>query len=632
MNNYWSKENVAQSTAKKTAYLLLQLLLSDIWINFHENSYYMPLPLFAGTLGPKRAAHLLHRASFGPTKELIDSFANLTAAQAVAQLFEQPLPDPVLPLDPKTNKEWFLSGVIDKVNSGDLELQDYFKGWFLAQMLSQGISPAQSLSYSTREKIVFFIHTVLTTIISKVDDSRMVYFQNQLFRLFAFDKNAGVKFNFKELAKKASVDNAMLKVLDGNLNVKGNTQENYARELHELFTIGRGLEGIAKPVTGIGDYFVYKETDVQAAAKVLSGWEMSMNGSTVFDTQFTFTDPDTLLPRGKVKGSTTNASAHDNSIKQFSDRFANQTIQPDPLLLNGSNATEASAYDEISKLVDQIYAQPETARNICRRIYRFYVYHAIDQTLDDTIIAGMASTFTASGFKLQPVLEELFQSQHFYDAMAGVNDDNFGGIIKSPLDLIMGTLRMFTIQLPLYPTAPADFYVKSGDLLRELSLMGMNFYDPFDVAGHDAYHQFPIYHRSWISTNYLTQRYDFISKLVMGSTTPGALQIDVINFVKTKFSPGTASNARNLIVELAKYLLPVNENLTYTTGADTNSGLTAARMNYFLTAFIKSPQIDADPEAAWTNRWNNNLDPDTVQNQLKSLFNAMMQSPEYQLY
>jgi hypothetical protein len=78
--------------------------------------------------------------------------------------------------------------------------------------------------------------------------------------------------------------------------------------------------------------------------------------------------------------------------------------------------------------------------------------------------------------------------------------------------------------------------------------------------------------------------------------------------------------------------LPVNENLTYTTGADTNSGLTAARMNYFLTAFIKSPQIDADPEAAWTSRWNNNLDPDTVQNQLKSLFNAMMQSPEYQLY
>ncbi len=592
----------------------------------------MPLPLFSGTLGSKRAAHLLHRASFGPTKELIDAFANLTADQAVNQLFLQPLPDPILPVDPETNKEWFLSGIVEDVNSGSLELQDYFKGWFIGQMLSQGISPSISLAYATREKVVFFIHTVLTTILSKVDDSRAAYFQNQLFRLYAFDKNAGIKFNFKELAKKVSVDNAMLKVLDGYLNVKGSTQENYARELHELYTIGRGLEGTPKPVTEIGDYFVYKETDIQAAAKVLSGWEISIGSSTVIDNSFANLDPDTLLPRGRVRGSATNASAHDNSLKQFSDRFGNQTIQPDPLLLNGSNPTQASALDEISKLIEQIYAKPETARSICRRIYRFYVYHAIDQTLDDTIIAQMASTFTASGFKIQPVLEELFQSQHFYDAAPGVNDDSFGGIIKSPLDLVVGTLRLFGIQLPLYPTASADFFSKTGELLREMSLMGMSFYDPFDVAGYDAYHQFPIYHRSWISTNYLTQRYDFINRLVMGSTQQGALKIDVVNFVKTKFSPAVASNARSLIIELAKYVLPVNENLTYTTGADTNSGLTAARINYFLTAFIKSPQIDPDPEVAWTNRWNNNLDPDTVENQLKNLFNAMMQSPEYQLY
>jgi uncharacterized protein (DUF1800 family) len=594
----------------------------------------MSLPLFSGTLGPKRAAHLLHRASFGSTKELIDSFAGLTAPQAVTQLFQQPLPDPVLPIDPKTSKEWFLSGVVDKVNSGNLELQDYFKGWFMAQMLSQGINPSQSLAYATREKIVFFIHTVLTTIISKVDDSRAIYFQNQLFRLFAFDRNAGIKFNFKELAKKVSVDNAMLKVLDCQLNVNGNPQENYARELHELYTIGRGLDGVFKIPTGLSpdDYFYYSEKDIQAAARVLSGWDLDFSFEKDAQGNFINIDTDTKLPRGKVKGGKTNASAHDNGVKQFSDRFANKTVKPDPLLINGGNANEASALDEINQLIEQIFAQPETARNICRRIYRFYVYHAIDQTLDDSIIAGMAATFTASGFKLQPVLEELFQSQHFYDAAAGVNDDNFGGIIKSPLDLVIGTLRFFNVQLPGYATAASDFYGKTGGLVRELGLMGMPFYDPFDVAGHDAYHQYPIYHRSWISTNYLAQRYSFISQLVMGSTTPGALKIDVVNFVKTKFSSAIASNARNLIIELAKYLLPVNENLTYTTGADTNSGLTAARMNYFLTAFLFSPKIDNDPEAQWTLRWNNNLDPETVENQLKNLFNAMMQSPEYQLF
>ena len=158
--------------------------------------------------------------------------------------------------------------------------------------------------------------------------------------------------------------------------------------------------------------------------------------------------------------------------------------------------------------------------------------------------------------------------------------------------------------------------------------MGMPFYDPFDVAGYDAYHQYPIYHRSWISTNYLAERYHFIDGLVMSTTSP--IKIDAVNFIKTKFSDAIASDARSLVIELAKYLLPVNENLTYTTGADTNSGLTAARMNYFLSAFLG--MIDMNPEAAWTTRWNNNSDRETVENQLKNLLNAMMQSPEYQLY
>ena len=55
-------------------------------------------------------------------------------------------------------------------------------------------------------------------------------------------------------------------------------------------------------------------------------------------------------------------------------------------------------------------------------------------------------------------------------------------------------------------------------------------------------------------------------------------------------------------------------------------------MNYFLAAFLKNPEIDANPEGSWTFRWNNPVDPEVVQRQLESLFNAMMQSPEYQLY
>jgi uncharacterized protein (DUF1800 family) len=70
----------------------------------------------------------------------------------------------------------------------------------------------------------------------------------------------------------------------------------------------------------------------------------------------------------------------------------------------------------------------------------------------------MADTFRTNNFKIQPVLEDLFQSQHFYDAAAGVNDDNFGGIIKSPLDLMIGTMRFFGLTLPDPQTSAAQLY------------------------------------------------------------------------------------------------------------------------------------------------------------------------------
>ena len=591
----------------------------------------MPLPTFGGTLGYKRAAHLLHRATYGPTKLQIDSFATLTASQAVALLFQQPLPDPVLPLDPETGTEWVLTGTTD-ANSGDPELQEIFKGWFMGQMLGLGVPPSNQLANATREKIVFFLHSVLTCIQSKVDNSRSLYFQNQLFRKFAFDKTLPIEFNFKELTKKVSVDNAMLRLLDGNLNVRGSVNENYGRELLELYSIGRGLEGTLPPATTPGDYFNFTEQDVRAAAQVLSGWELDTTFTSVDEEVDLYLTGTQKLPRGKVRGSTTNAGSHDNTVKQFSDRFGSATIQPDPLLLNGTDATEESALDEISQLIELIYAQPETARNFCRRVYRYFVYHEITQTIDDSIIAQMANTFISSGYKIQPVLEDLFQSQHFYDAAAGVTDDNFGGIIKSPLDLMVGTLRFFNVQLPDPTGNAAAYYEQTGDLIRSLTDMGMHFYEPFDVAGYDAYHQYPIYHRSWISTNYLVRRYQFIQNMVSDSQMGGMMKIDPVAFVQTNISNAIASDARLLIVELAKYLLPLSDNLTFDTATDDNAGLTAERLNYFLTAFLKSPQIDADPEGAWTFRWNNPVDMEVVRRQLENLFNAMLQSPEYQLY
>ena len=582
----------------------------------------MPLPIFSGTLGVKRAAHLLRRAAFGGLKADIDAFAPLTATSAVSNLFNNNLDDPLLPIDPLTGTEWISTGALES-GSEEGELQEYFKGWFLGQMVASGYNGNLRLTCQAREKIVLFMHTHFTTKQSVVNDSRALYFQNQLFRSYAFDKAPAEDFNFKNLAKKICVDNAMLKFLDGRLNVKGNPNENFARELMELYTIGRGLEGTLPPLVEEGDYYNYKEQDVQAAARVLSGFDTDDTYSTI--------DIDTGLPRGRARGGD-NATQHDMDIKQFSDRLNNAVIAPDSLLLSDPNVTnEEVALDEISQFIELLYSMNETARYICRKVYRFYVYHNITQEIEDNIIAEMAATFTGSGFKIQNVIEELLMSQHFYDANAGLDDNNFGGIIKSPLDLILNTTRFFNLPLPDYQNDTLRFYETTGELLRSLEYQGLNFYEPFEVAGYTAYHQFPVYNRNWISTNYLTRRYDFIQQFFEGMNMMDPLNsFDLLQFIRDNIPLNIAENAESLIIALAEYLLPVSDNLTFSDN-DGTAEITGERLRYFRHAFLFDPQIDADPLSAWTFRWNNLVEVEVVRNQLKNLMNAMLQSPEYQL-
>lgn len=596
----------------------------------------MPLTELTEPLGTKRALHLLRRSTFGVTKQDVDTiFATLTPQQAIDLLFRQTLPPPPLPINPQTNQDWVESGVYAPEQM-DGELQDAFKKWFIGQMLAAGVDPTLQLAYAARERIVFFLHTHFTTIQEKVGNSRSLYFQNALLRMFALDDMPPPVFpapapplelNLKNLTVKISVDNAMIALLDGNLNVRGGVNENYARELLELYSIGRGLAGTLPPATEQGDYIVYKEKDVQEAARVLSGWTTNTDFGSITGGTATL-DLETQLPRGMVRGSVLNAGSHDNAVKTFSNRMPG-SIQADPLLLNGGQATEASAVDEIRQLIDLIYAQPETAKNICRKLYRFFIYHEITPDIDNTIITEMANTLQANGFKLQPVLENLLRSQHFYDAAPGVGDDAFGGIIKSPLELVVNTVRFFGLTAPSQSTDLTAFYDFTGAVINEIDNQGMHFFQPFDVAGYEAYHQFPIYHRSWINVNYLTSRYDFI-RTIVDPMSDSPLKIDVYQFVKNNIPDSIASNSRLLVIELCRYFLPVSENLTFDAAADDNAGITAERLEYFHTIFLSN--IDPDPEAAWTQRWTSGVGIATVTEQLQQLFNAMLQSPEYQLH
>ncbi|NJL12039.1 MAG: DUF1800 domain-containing protein [Microscillaceae bacterium] len=575
----------------------------------------MPLTPFNGTLGKKRAAHLLRRATFGPTMAEIDTFANYTAPQALAQLFADGLV-PLPPIDPATGQTWI--GVSPaEGSSDDEELQGFFKAWWMAQMLRPGAS--------AREKVVFFLHSHFTTIQSFVENSRALYYQNVLFRYFAFDQNDPLR-NFKTLTKKLCIDNAMLKFLDGELNVTGAVNENFARELLELYTIGKGREGVPLPgPLTLGDYYYFTEQDVVAGARVFSGFDL--------DNAFANLDPDTNLPRAIVKGFAQNGfgNRHDNDPKEFSARLGNVSITPNPALLDAQGRpTEASMLDEIDQFVEMVYAQAETPQHICRKIYRFFVYHNISDEINNTIIPAMADTFVNSGYKLQAVLEDLLASQHFFDAATATpEDDNFGAIIKSPLDLQIGTLRFFEAERPDDQSQAAEWYEMAGRLMRKLEFQGMSLLEPFEVAGYPAYHQFPEFHRNWISTNSLTQRYLFIREIMtIEGLEPGDLGIDLLAFTKTRFSNAVALDPDQLVRAYVSYLFPQFEE-----GAE----ITPERLAYFRQQFLRLGEgLPQGPVLFWQFSYTNaevilqsGLD---ARGMLQDLVNAILQSPEYQLF
>lgn len=578
----------------------------------------MPLVSHSGVLGKKAAAHLLRRATFGPNKQEIDYFSGLTAAQAIAELF-QVTPEPAAPLVPGAVTSWVTTA--PSIDEEDDEQQQYVIRWWLGQILHTNVA-SQRMAFSTREKITFFLHSHFTTIQEVVNNSRSLYFQNILFRKYAFDGVADPVYSIRELAKKICVDNAMLALLDGRLNVKNNPNENFARELFELYTIGKGLSGQV-PATGTpGDYYYFTEQDIQAAALVLSGWNI--------DNTFANLDPDTSIPMGIVKtGAGGTANQHDNNAKQFSPRMGDTVITPDPLLLTAGQPNQASMLDEIDQLINMIFAQPETARHICRKIYRFYVYHDVSTAIDSSVIAEMVNTLTSNNYKIEPVIRELLSSQHFFDSMDGsVDNDNFGAIIKSPLDLVCGTLNFFEYQMPDYISDTANFYMKAETLVRSLGDQGMRFMNPYDVAGYEAYHQYPIFNRHWINTNALTQRYKFIyDTMTTENTDPGAVTIDLLNYYALRFD-ANALDPDLLVREVASYLFALYAE---------NTEITTLRYDWFKAQFMKLGDVlnQAQPafwQFSWSNRGTIPASEMDSRGMLQDKINAMLQSPEYQLF
>ena len=328
-----------------------------------------------------RAAHLLERAGFGGTPEDIARLAAMTPEEAVRSLVEyESIDDSALP--PFDHSDIHDPGLIDFPPSrpattrlaretgealgvrvkpaGNRPMQpvvNKFFYWLRASMLETRRVAywwADRMLRTPRpleEKMTLFWHGHFATIESKVRDYRKMLRQNETLR-------AGATGNFRDLMIAVARDPAMLYFLDAGVNVRGAPNENFAREIMELFTMGVGN---------------YSETDIREAARAFTGWNAD---------DLTFV---------------VHADRHDDGEK---------TVLGETGDLDGVD------------VIDIILRQPVTARYLAGKLYRFFVR----ETLDDALAEELAAVLRGADYELKPLLRAVFLSRDFYsDASMGAH-------------------------------------------------------------------------------------------------------------------------------------------------------------------------------------------------------------------
>ena len=352
--------------------------------------------MFEGALKPlpekafdyDAAVHLLNRAGFGGTPAQARALADMGLNKAVDQLvkYESQPVEPVKadlfdngimspPTDEQretakkarqSNDENALAALQrerQRKQSDDRKQIAELQKWWIKRMIE---TPRP-----LEEKMTLFYHGHFATGYRTIEDSFHMYQQNQLFRKFATG-------NFAQLAHRIIRDPAMLKYLDNDENQKSKPNENMARELMELFTLGEGRG--------------YTEDDIKAGALALTGY-------TFKDDTFYF-----------------NNNNHDASTKN---------------IMGQSGPFDGDGF------LDVILARNECAEFMAGKLFKFFVNDLPGEPSKEqkAFIVAMANKLRASKFEVKPLLNAVFSSAYFYSA------DNRGAIIKSPIQLTVQAVR-----------------------------------------------------------------------------------------------------------------------------------------------------------------------------------------------
>lgn len=273
-------------------------------------------------------SHLLRRASFGASKEELARFRSMGLQATIDHLVE-----------------------FDNVDDGELEARLASQETNIERQAHVQLWWLQRMAYSKRplqEKMTLFWHGILTSSFNKTGASPAMFEQNELFRRMGMGR-------YDEMLKAISRDAAMLIYLDSRTNRKAAPNENYSRELMELFTLGIGQ---------------YTEDDVREAARSFTGWQIKGK------TEFLF-----------------NERQHDFGEKTF--------------------LGETGAWDG-DDVVDIIMQQPAAHEYIVRRLWEFFAY----ADPEPTVVARLAKVFSENQTAIRPVMRAMFESDEFYSPRA----------------------------------------------------------------------------------------------------------------------------------------------------------------------------------------------------------------------
>jgi len=336
----------------------------------HQSATISPIPPGGDPLAPyvpsaakpwnaRRVAHLYRRLGFGASLQQIEAGLQMSPSDLIDQLLDTAA-DLGIP-DPPYWGGW-TQNEYDTNLDPDLVFihRDELRRRWMGEMLDEGI----------RAKMAMFWHNHFVTEHNVVGCNAYLWEYFSQIHEYAYG-------NFRIFAREMGKTGAMLTYLNGNLNVAGNPNENYARELMELFTMGESNG--------------YTQQDIVEMARALTGWQSMQYLCTP-----PFFDP----------------NRHDNNSKTIFGQSSNYTYTTAHNLIFSARAPQVSHY-------------------ITGKLYKYFVY----QKLDNQVVAGLAQTFVDNNWELLPVLKQLIKSEHFFE------ENTMGAQLKSPLESMLCLLK-----------------------------------------------------------------------------------------------------------------------------------------------------------------------------------------------